>query len=364
MFKRLFLMLAILAASFTAIYAWKAKQFNLINQQMSRVVPVAVSVVQVKTETWQPYLSAVGNLTSSKGVSVSNEVAGQVSAIRFVSGQKVTKGDRLVQLDDSIDQADLKALKAEQTFARLQVNRDKKLIKGRYISDVIIDQDQSRFDLTTARVESKLASIAKKQIRAPFSGWLGIRQVNLGEYLAPGTAIVSLHTLDPIFVDYQMPQKFSSQLHLGQSVQLLAEGFPDRRFEGQISAIAPELDRQSRSIKIRASLPNPDTSLHPGMFVHVQTLLPTQDNVLTIPQSAITYAPYGDAVFVIEAQGGHSIALHHPVETGEVRNGRVEILSGLSVGQQVAVAGQVKLRNEMPVSIKKDAASHIDSGQR
>jgi membrane fusion protein (multidrug efflux system) len=206
-------------------------------------------------------------------------------------------------------------------------------------------------DSAAATVTSKRAVIAKKVVRAPFSGQLGIVEVNLGEYLSPGTTIVPLQALDPVFVDYTLPERHFARVRVGQPVKVEVQAYADRTFEGIISAVNPGIDSGTRSLRLRATLDNPDQLLRHGMFTEVRTVLPARDGILTLPRTAITYNPYGESVFVIQNKDGEQIVQRRPVKTGEVREGRVEIVEGLQAGQQVVSAGQNKLRNGQAVSI-------------
>lgn len=358
--KRTLLMLAVLTLAFGALFSWKTIQFDKAGQQLAQRPPTVVSAVRVETESWEPYLSATGTLTASQGVSVSNEVAGVITGIHFVSGQTVKKGDLLLQLDDSVARAQLLGLKARERLARLDLKRDRTLIDKKYISRSGLDRAETELDEAVAEVKAKQALIAKKQIRAPFSGRLGIRQVNPGEYIAAGARIVSLQALDPIYADYTLPELHLARLHVGQPVRVLVRAYKNAIFEGRISAIAPEIDKETRSLKIRVILPNPQRKLRPGMFVEARTILPLRRNLLTLPRTAITYAPYGASVYVIERSGEAATVQRRTVKTGQVRGEHVEIVEGLSAGLEVVSAGQIKLRNGMPViidnSITLDAA--------
>jgi membrane fusion protein, multidrug efflux system len=349
--KRTLLMLAVLALAFGALFSWKTMQFDEAGRRMAQRPPTVVSSVRVQTESWEPYLSATGTLTASQGISVSNEVAGLITGIHFVSGQTVNKGDLLLQLDDSVARAELLGLKAQERFARLDLKRDRALIAKKYVSRAGLDRAETTLDEAIAQVKAKQALIAKKQIRAPFSGRLGIRQVNLGEYIAPGARIVSLQALDPIYADYTLPEHHLAELHVGQPVRVLIRAYQDAIFEGRISAIAPEIDKETRSLKIRVMLPDPQKKLRPGMFVETRTVLPLRRNLLTLPRTAITFAPYGASVYVIERSGETATVQRRTVQTGQIRGERVEVGEGLVAGTEVVSAGQIKLRNGMSVVI-------------
>jgi membrane fusion protein (multidrug efflux system) len=313
--------------------------------------PATVAAADVQTETWQPYLAAVGSLVATQGILVTTEVAGKVSEIHFESGQQVAAGTLLLQLDDSVDQAELEGIVAERRLADLQFKRREGLLESKTISRSDVDEARLRLENATAQLAAKRAMIAKKRIIVPFSGWLGIRQVDLGEYLQPGVAIVPLEALVPIHVDYSLPERHLGHISVGQVMEIKVQAFPGEIFTGRISALNPGIDQGTRSLRIRATLENPQARLRPGMFAEVRTVLPQRQTVVTLPQTAITYNPYGDSVFVIlEGESGPRVQ-RRQVETGEVRNGRVEIVQGLQAGEHVVTAGQVKLRNDQTVII-------------
>jgi membrane fusion protein (multidrug efflux system) len=320
--------------------------------------PATVAAAEVQAETWQPYLAAVGSVVATQGILVTTEVAGKVSEIRFEDGQQVQAGTLLLQLDDSVDRAELEGIIAERRLADLQFKRRAELLETKTISRSDYDEARLRLENAIAALATKQAVIEKKRITAPFSGWLGIRQVDLGEYLQPGAAIVPLEALDPVYVDYSLPERYLSQVAVGQALEVEVQAFPGETFSGRISALNPGIDPGTRSLQIRATLENPESRLRPGMFAEVRTVLPLRPAALTLPQTAITYNPYGDSVFVIqEGETGPSVQ-RRQVETGEVRNGRVEIVQGLQAGELVVVAGQVKLRNGQAVVI--DNAIELD----
>ena len=350
--KRLILVVLLLAVMFGGIFGWKyysgQKQAAMMSQPQP---PVTVASAEVELKTWQPYLRAVGSVDAIQGVFVTTEVPGQVSEILLESGRKVEVGEVILQLDDSVDLADLDGLIAQQTLARLQFERNKKLLKDRSVSRSDYDASRARLDGAQATVAAKRATISKKKIRAPFGGQLGIVQVDPGEYLSPGARIVPLQALDPVHVDYALPERHFSEVKVGQLVKIEVQAYPGHIFEGAITAINPGIDPGTRSVRLRATLDNPDHLLRPGMFTEVRTVLPVREGVPTLPRTAITYNPYGASVFIIQVQDGAQVVQRRRVKTGEVRNGRVEIVEGLQAGDNVVSAGQVKLRNGQRVTI-------------
>ncbi len=352
MVKRLIVVLLSLALVFGAIFGWKHRQEQQRAAQAAiPPAPAVVASTEVLSDTWQPYLRAVGSLVAVQGISVTNEVPGTVKEIRFESGQPVKEGDLLMQLDDSVDQADLKGLLADRHLAELAFKRVAQLVEKDTVSREAYDQAQAKLEIAEAQLAAKRAIIEKKQIRAPFSGALGIREIDIGEYLAPGSPIVPLQALDPIYVDYALPEQHFAELSTGQKVSLTVRAYPDRAFEGHITAINPGSDPGTRNMHIRATLKNSEHSLRPGMFAEVRTALPERQHVLTVPRTAITYNPYGDFVFVIEEKEGHLVVQHRQVKTGQVRDERVEIIEGLQFGERVVAAGQIKLRSGQQVEI-------------
>ena len=357
MTKRMLLVLLALGLVLGAMSGWKSWQAH----QMAALArmpppPATVAAAEVQVESWQPFLQAVGSLVATQGILVTTEVAGKVSEIRFESGQQVEAGTLLLQLDDSIDRAELEGIVAERRLAELQFKRREELVEKKSISRSDYDEAQLRLENARAQLDTKQAQIAKKRITAPFSGLLGIRQVDLGEYLQPGAAIVPLQALDPLYVDYSLPERHLGLISVGQTVQIEVQAYAGETFTGRISALNPGIDPGTRSLRIRATLENPQSRLRPGMFAEVRTLLPQRPAVLTLPQTAITYNPYGDSVFVIEESETGTTVQRRQVETGGVRNGRVEIAQGLQAGERVVIAGQVKLRNGQAVVIDNSIA--------
>ncbi len=352
MVLRLLLVVLFLGAVFGGIFGWKFYQGEkMAAAQSGGPPPAAVAVSQVRQEHWQPYMSSVGSLAAVSGIEVTTEVAGQVSSIRFESGQSVQAGELLLQLDDRIDRARLKGLQAEQRVARLRFQRIARLLKDKSASQSDYDEARATLDQASAQVAAQEALIEKKEIRAPFSGKLGIRQVDLGEYLPPGAPIVPLEALDPIYADFSLPERELSRVEVGQTVEVRVQAFPGETFTGKISASNPGVDTGTRSLRLRATLGNPHERLRPGMFAEVRVLLPSREAVLTIPRTAVTYNPYGDSVFLVLEQDGQLIVQRRQVDTGPARGERVVVRTGLQMGDRVVSAGQVKLRNGQAIVI-------------
>ena len=351
MLPRLLLVFLLLGILLGGIFGWKHYQQQQQAALRGPPPPAVVTATEVEQEDWQPRLDSVGSLVASQGIFVTNEVAGQVREIHYESGQAVAKGDLLVQLDDSVDQADLQGLLAQRNLGQIKVKRFGKLLKDHSASQSDYDESKAQLDSAEAAVAAKQAVISKKRISAPFEGRLGIRLVDLGEYLPPGSRIVPLNALEPIFADYSLPERALPRVAVGMQVLVEVAAYPDRRFQGTVVAINPGVDEKTRSVKIRAILENPEHLLRPGMFAEVATILPAREKLLTLPRTAITFAPYGDTVFLIEVEDRRSMVELRRVKTGQVQGGRVEILDGLSLNDQVVMTGQIKLRNGQEIRI-------------
>lgn len=351
MIKRFIIILILSIVIFGGLFALKFHQQQESLSLLQAPPPAVVAVSEVKQLEWQSTLKAVGDLVAVSGVTVSNEIVGMVKAIHFNSGQNVKKGQLLVELDSETDLAELKGFLAEQRQAEFQFDRSKKLIGKNFVSRSDYDQNQALLESANAAVQTKKALIEKKQIRAPFSGELGIRKVNLGEFLTPGSAIVTLQQVAPIYVDFQISTRHLKDLSLGQEIKLSVQAYSNQFFKGQITTISPLIDVRTRSVQIRATLANTERLLRPGMFAEVHVLADQSRQVLILPDTAIAYNPYGDFVFVIETGEQGLTVQSRQVETGITQNGLVEIVNGLNPGEQVVSAGQIKLRNGMPVVI-------------
>lgn len=351
MVKRLLLVLLLLLALFGLVFGWKYHQIQQGMASRMPPPPAVVAVTEVRQETWPSYLSAVGSLAAVAGIAVTNEVPGKVSAIRFESGAVVKEGQPLIELDATADLAELEGLLAAQRLAQVKYQRLAELLPKKSASKADFDEAKALLDVAEAAAEAKRAVTAKKQIRAPFGGRLGIREVDLGQYLAPGSPIVPLEALDPIYCDFSLPERHLATLAVGQQVSVSVQAYPGETFTGRVTALNPGIERGTRTVTVRATLDNPQERLRPGMFAEVRVLLSDDQRVLTLPDTAITYAPYGDSVFmVVQAEQGLTVQ-RRQVETGETREGRVAVVSGLELGERVVSAGQVKLRNGMAVTL-------------
>ena len=357
MFLRLLFVVLLLAGIFGGIFGWKQHSAQLMAAaQGGGPPPAVIAATRATQETWQPTLQVVGSLAAVSGIEVTSEVNGKIKAIRFQSGQAVEQGELLLELDDETDQAELKGLQAERTIARLRYDRLAKLVREKSISKSDFDEARANLDAATARVAAQQALIDKKRIRAPFGGRLGIRRVDLGEYLVAGTDIVPLEQLDPILVDFTLPERELARVGVGGQITVQVQAYPGDTFAGTIEAIDPGVIVANRSFRVRARLDNPEQRLRPGMFADVSVKLPQQDNVITIPDTAVSYAPYGNSVFILtEGEGGLTVD-RRQIETGQTRHGRVAVVSGLQVGEQIVSAGHNKLRNGQAVALDEQPA--------
>lgn len=352
MLVRAFLMLVVVGVIGGAVYMLQEKKAAELAAMSERAFPpAAVTVAEVAHETWRQTLFAVGSMAAEQGIDVVAPLPGSVIELKFESGQLVKRGQPLLAMDVGIQLAELEGLKAALELAEVQFERATRLRKEKQISQSDYDAAQSTLNEARAAVEAKRAYIVRKTVYAPFDGVLGIRMIGLGTYLEPGDPIVPLTMLDPIHVDYALPEHLLSRLSVGQMVEVSVPAWPGEKFAGRITAFDPDIDRATRNVKIRATLPNPDHRLRPGMFAEVWTIDARAREVLTLPQTAVTYSPYGDTVFVVIEQDGKVMVERRQVQTGEVREGRVEVTAGAVSGDRVVAVGQNKLRNGMPVNV-------------
>jgi membrane fusion protein, multidrug efflux system len=312
------------------------------------VPPETISSAVARSEQWTDALTAVGSISAVQGVMVTPEIAGTVTEIDFESGATVAKGDLLVRLDSSSEEAQLRADEAQADLARLNAVRSRQLRANNTISQADLDQAEATLKQAEADADAVRAVIAKKTIRAPFAGQLGIRQVNLGESLDVGKGIVSLQALSPSYADFSLPQQDLARLRTGLPARVTADTYPDREFPGVLTAINPDLDPATRNVRLQVALTNAEQLLRPGMFVRVEVDFPEAQPVLAIPATAILSAPYGDSVYVVEPATNAAdglVARQQIVRVGRTHGDFVSVTSGLKVGDRVVSAGAFKLRN-------------------
>lgn len=354
MAKRMLVMLFVMLLLVGGIFGFRFYQFAQAGKASAaqKPPPVTVSAEAAREDTWEPVLRTTGSLVAVQGVDLSNEFAGVVDAINFESGDVVEKGALLVQLNVDADAAQLRAYQASAELGRQNLERSRRLRESNVNAQADLDATQAQHDQALANVASQQAVIAKKSIVAPFRGRLGIRQVNLGQFLASGTAIVSLQSLDPVYVNFALPQQDVRKVKAGQEIAFTLDAFPGTVFKGRINAFDSRLDEATRTVRVQATLPNPEGQLQPGMFGSVAVLLPQQQKVITVPQSAITYNPYGNVVYVITPDASGALIVRQQfVKLGDTRGDQVAIVSGLKVGEQIVTSGQLKLRDGVTVQI-------------
>jgi multidrug efflux system membrane fusion protein len=326
--------------------------------------PASVSIAEAKSEVVPNLLTAVGDLAAVHQVNVTSDVSGRITEIIFAAGSQVKAGSPLVQLFDGPDQGDLASFKAQATVAQLSLDRAKQLAARQFGPQSTVDQAQAAYDQANAGIAKTQAIISQKLVRAPFDGELGVRHVEVGQFLTAGTQIVTLTDLSHLYANFTVTEKDSAQLKVGQTVRIAVDAYPGRTFEGKINAIEPQIATDTRNIRVQASLDNPDHILKPGMFATTTVVLPDKPPVVTIPETAVDYTLYGDSVFLItekkEDDGKTSLtAVRTFVRTGNRIVGRAEILSGLKPGDRVVAVGQLKLQSGAAVAISTDAPPPI-----
>ena len=353
MIKRMIIMLmlvGVVLGGFFGFQAFKAKMIHKILAQLSNP-PQAVSTTKAAVQPWQPQIHAVGTLRAEKGANLSLEVSGIVDKINFKSGEDVKSGDELLRLRTDDDEAKLQALQAKAHLAQITYDRDLKQLRAQTISQATLDTDRANLQSAQAQVDEQKAAIAKKILRAPFAGHLGIRQVDVGQFLNAGTSVVTLQSLDPIYLDFYLPQQELAKIRVGQRVVAHVDVFPKQTFPGRILAVNPQVDPNSRNVQVRAVLNNPDHKLLPGMFATLNIDSGAVHHYVTLPQTSIAYNPYGSTVFLVEHVAKGLTVRQTFVTTGETRGDQVAVLKGVKPGDVVVTAGQIKLHNGSPVKI-------------
>jgi membrane fusion protein (multidrug efflux system) len=324
--------------------------------------PEIVTAAPVTSDSWETLLTSVGSLDAVQGVTVTAEITGKVVEIAFEAGSRVIAGDLLVQQDIEVEKAQLRSAESVAELARIEYKRSKKLLADNVISRSDYDNAQAQLTQALAQADNIRAVIAKKTLRAPFAGRLGIRLVNLGQVIKDGEAIVSLQSLDPIFVNFLLPQQQLAQLHTGLLVRVTSDALPGQVFTCEITAINPEVDADTRNIRLQARMANSDELLRAGMYVNVAVVLPAKQEVLTIPATAVLYAPYSDSVFVIEEKKGEDgspagkTVRQQFVRLGEKRGDFIAVTSGLNADESVVSTGAFKLRNGQEVKVDNKLA--------
>ncbi len=369
-------MLFMLGAVVVVVAILAALKFNSIYQQIQQFQApkpaIDVEAEVARRMDWQSRLPAIGTLKASQGIDLSVEIAGTITDVQFQSGEKVSKGQAIVLLDSEMEQASLVSAEADLSLARLEFQRARSLLDRQAISRSEYDRLNAQSQKAEASVAQLRASLAKKRILAPFSGTIGIRQVDVGDYIAAGTPIATLQDLSTLYVDFFLAEQHVPLLALGQKVQLRVAAYPDERFEGVIRALNPKVETTTRNVQVRAELANPDGRLLPGMFADLQVLLPTENAQVVVPETAITYTLYGNSVLLVtEGTPPEGVSRDEPylvverrfVTTGERRDGLVVVLDGLEGGEQVITAGQLKLDSGTHVAIAENRTLKLDGAE-
>jgi membrane fusion protein (multidrug efflux system) len=360
MLKRMFVMLIVTAACLAALGFVKYRQIKATIAVFAafQPPPEAITTIVAHEERWPATLGAIGTVAAVRGVTIAADLPGIVEKITFDSGQAVKEGDVLVQLDTRQEQAQLAAAEAQLNLSRLNLERMRSLRDQRVISTAEFDQSEATAKQADANEGEIHATIGRKTIRAPFSGVLGIRQVNLGQYLSGGTAIVPLQSLNPIYVNFSLPQRQGEALKVGTVVRVTVDEGP-AEISGKVTAIDSVVDLSTRNLQVQATFPNTNGKLHPGMFVQTKVALGSGEAVITLPASAINYAPYGDSVFIVSDLKGPKGESYRGVQQqfvklGESRGDQIAVLSGIKPGAEIATSGLFKLRNGAAVQVNND----------
>jgi len=365
MIKRMTIMLLATGTVLGGLYGFQVFKAGMIQQVMASIAnpPQTVSTTVAALSDWQDEIEAVGTVKAANGADLALQASGIVEEISFKSGDTVNAGQTLLKLIAHEDVAKLASLQATAENYRITFNRDREQLKINAVSQATVDADEANLKNAQALVEQQQAVIDQKTLRAPFAGRLGIRSVDLGQYLNAGTTIVTLQSLDLLYVDMYLPQQAISQLRTGQSIAMTVDAYPGKTFAGQVSAINPKVDSSSRNVQVRATMTNTDGLLLPGMFGRVEIATGSIQALVTLPQTAIVYNPYGSVAFIVDKapDGQKERTVRQTfVKTGIVRGDNVSITDGIQPGDEVVIAGQIKLRNGTPVVVDN---SHIPQSQ-
>jgi membrane fusion protein (multidrug efflux system) len=363
MIKRMIIMLVGVGIVLGGFFGFQVFKAHIIAQVMAGMAnpPQTVSTVTAGLQDWQPQVEAVGSLRAVNGADLSLEVSGIVGQISFKSGDDVAAGAELLKLRSEDDAAKLQALQATADLAQITYDRDAKQLKAQAISQAVVDSDIFNLKNARAQVEQQKAMLDKKVLRAPFAGHLGLRAVDVGQFLNAGTVVVTLQALDPIFADFFLPQQALARIRIGQPIAMKVDTWPGQSFAGTITAINPQVDASSRNVQVRATLANPERRLLPGMYATIDIDVGETQHNVTLPQTAIAYNPYGSTVFVVEQQGAARTARQTFVTTGATRGDQVAVLTGVKPGDVVVTSGQMKLRNGSPVVIDNSVQPASDA---
>jgi multidrug efflux system membrane fusion protein len=351
-------LLALLVGGFVGFNAFRSKMITQFFAN-NKPPPATVTVAEAKSEVVPNLLTAVGDLAAVHQVNVTSDVSGRITDIMFTAGSNVKAGSPLVQLFDAPEQADLASFKAQATVAQLSLDRAKQLASRQFGPQATVDSTQATFDQANAGIARTQAIISQKLVRAPFDGELGVRHVEVGQFLTAGTQIVTLTDLSAVYANFTTTEKDSATLKVGQTVRVVVDAYPGRKFEGKITTVEPQISTDTRNIRVQATIENPDRILKPGMFATTTVVLPDRPAVITLPETAVDYTLYGDSVYLItenKTDDGKTTltAVRTFVRTGDRVDGRVVITSGLKAGDRVVAVGQLKLQSGSAVAISTD----------
>jgi membrane fusion protein, multidrug efflux system len=358
MVKRMVIMIGVVAVLFGGVFGFQLFKASMMKKYMSfKMPPATVTAMAAEFQTWQPQVKAVGSLRAVRGVDVSSEISGLVRSLHFKSGEEVQEGQVLVELNADADIAQLHAYEAAADLANTTYERDKKQFEIQAVSQATLDNEAADLKSKRAQVAQQQALVDKKTIRAPFSGRLGISTVNPGQYVNPGDKIVTLQQLNSLYVDFYLPQQELSRVVLGQVVAVTTDTYPGRTFTGKITVVNPKVDPDTRNFQVEATISNPKHVLLPGMFATVDVRAGVVQRYLTLPQTVVTYNPYGDTVFIIQESGKGAagkpqlVVEQRFVAVGPTRGDQIALLSGIKEGERVVTSGQLKLKNGSEVII-------------
>ncbi len=371
--KNTMIMLVVVGLFFGGIFSWKFLQSYMLKKKLilMQQPSMTVSTMKVAYRAWLPALQSVGNLRAVSGINVTTELPGMVQKIYFKPGVLVKMGEVLVQLNAGTELGMLHSLEAQVELAKITYKRDKAQYAVHAVSKQTLDTDEWNLKNLQAQAEEQLATVEKKTIRAPFSGQLGVSNVNLGQYLNAGDTIVSLQNLEKIYVDFYLPQQEIAQLKLGQKVKILSDAFPNQVFQAPVTTIEPNVDSNTRNLKVEATFLNPNFQLRPGMFTQVEVILEKKQTFLTIPQSAIAFNSYGDIIYVVQDSAKKDnknqpilFVKQSFITVGKTRGDEIAVLSGLHEGDLIVTSGQLKLKNGSRVNINNQVQLTNDASPR
>jgi membrane fusion protein, multidrug efflux system len=367
--KPMTIMLIIVGILFGSIFAYQIFKAKMIKKYLSKnsVKIVTVSTTEAKTQNWQPTILATGSLRATLGVDITTELAGMVREIYFKPGDRIKKGTPILKLNDNTEQAQLQVAQAAAQLAQITYVRDKAQFDIKAVSQATLDSDDANLKSQLAQVAQQQSLLAKKNIQAPFSGRLGVCLVYPGQYLNPGDKIATLQQLDPIYVDFFVPQQELVRLKTGQSIKLKIDSYPKEVFSGKITTIDPKVEVSTRNVRVEATLSNPKELLLPGMFGQVEIDTGLVNRYITVPQNAISFNSYGEIVYLVQEAGKDKngkpsyIAKQSFVEVGDTRDNQIAVLKGIKEGDQVVTSGQLKLKNGSPVTINNDLDDKVST---